>query len=96
MRHKGFDFPTPSMRYFLEITAAAKSLRQRRLVLDGELMIPAQPFDALQARLHPAPSRIEGHLTSLKRHRLPSTFCRQRRKSTSRRATRRAAPEKLF
>jgi ATP-dependent DNA ligase len=34
-------------------------LRRKRFVLDGELVIPGQPFDALQARLHPAASRIQ-------------------------------------
>ncbi len=38
--------------------AAARSLPVARLVLDGELVIPDLPFDALQLRLHPAASRV--------------------------------------
>ena len=49
----------PLERYFPEIAAAAKALDRKRFVLDGELVIPGQPFDALQARLHPATSRAE-------------------------------------
>jgi ATP-dependent DNA ligase len=49
-------------RYFPEITAAFANLKPKRFVLDGELLIPignVLSFDALQARLHPAQSRID-------------------------------------
>jgi ATP-dependent DNA ligase len=39
--------------------AGVKALRHKRFVLDGELVIPEAPLEALQARLHPATSRIE-------------------------------------
>ncbi|HWE05615.1 MAG TPA: ATP-dependent DNA ligase, partial [Rhizomicrobium sp.] len=49
-------------RYFPEIAVALAALDARKLVLDGELLIPegkTLSFDALQMRLHPAQSRIE-------------------------------------
>lgn len=46
----------PLQRFFPEVAAAAQALP--RCVLDGELIIPGQPFDMLQARLHPAATRI--------------------------------------
>ena len=49
----------PLERFFPEMVAGLKALRRKRFVLDGELVIPDAPFDALQARLHPATSRIE-------------------------------------
>jgi ATP-dependent DNA ligase len=49
----------PLARYFPEITPAVAALPVARLVLDGELIIPKQPFDVLQLRLHPAASRIK-------------------------------------
>ena len=48
----------PLGRYFPEVVAAARELRVSRYVLDGELIIPDQPFDTLQLRLHPAASRV--------------------------------------
>ncbi|WP_419815575.1 ATP-dependent DNA ligase [Glacieibacterium sp.] len=48
-------------RYFPEITAMLARLPSQRFVLDGELLIDtdgALSFEALQARLHPAASRI--------------------------------------
>jgi ATP-dependent DNA ligase len=48
----------PLGRYFPEIVEAARSLPVTRFVLDGELVIPNQPFDLLQLRLHPAASRV--------------------------------------
>lgn len=48
-------------RYFPEIVALVAGIDQARLVLDGELILPVGDvlsFDALQARLHPAESRI--------------------------------------
>jgi ATP-dependent DNA ligase len=48
----------PLGRYFPEIVEAARSLPVARFVLDGELVIPNQPFDSLQLRLHPAASRV--------------------------------------
>ncbi|SFR80652.1 ATP-dependent DNA ligase [Sphingomonas jatrophae] len=51
----------PLTRYFPEVAAMLGRLRSDRFVLDGELLIPlgeTLSFDALQARLHPAESRI--------------------------------------
>ena len=51
----------PLTRYFPEIEALAGSLDEQRYVIDGELIIPiggVLSFDTLQARLHPAASRI--------------------------------------
>jgi ATP-dependent DNA ligase len=48
-------------RYFPEIVALIASVDRERFVLDGELILPVGDilsFDALQARLHPAESRI--------------------------------------
>jgi hypothetical protein len=48
-------------RYFPEIVAALLATRCDDYVLDGELILPMDgilSFDALQARLHPAESRI--------------------------------------
>jgi ATP-dependent DNA ligase len=52
----------PLTRYFPEMVAALRTLPVRKFVLDGELTIAVGQvlfFDALQARLHPAQSRIE-------------------------------------
>src|SRR3981081_2625479 len=51
----------PLTRYFPEIAAAAKALRAKRVVLDGEIAVPQGrvfSFDALLQRIHPAASRI--------------------------------------
>jgi ATP-dependent DNA ligase len=48
----------PLGRYFPEVVQAAMEWPIDRFVLDGELIIPDQPFDMLQLRLHPAPSRV--------------------------------------
>ena len=51
----------PLTRYFPEIVAVLAEIEAPRFVLDGELLVPAArhlSFDALQARLHPAASRI--------------------------------------
>src|SRR6187401_2645225 len=51
----------PLGRYFPEVVAGLTSLPQSCFVLDGELAIVTDgvfSFDALLARLHPAPSRI--------------------------------------
>lgn len=51
----------PLGRYFPEIVAAIATLAQDQLLLDGELVVPVGDhlsFDALQARLHPAATRI--------------------------------------
>src|SRR6267154_2495718 len=51
----------PLTRYFPEIVAAAKALRAKAFVLDGEIAVPAGrafSFDALLQRIHPAASRI--------------------------------------
>ena len=52
----------PLGRYFPEIVAMLAALPEQRFLLDGELIIPvgeALSFSALQARLHPAASRVE-------------------------------------
>ncbi|ODP36227.1 ATP-dependent DNA ligase [Sphingomonas turrisvirgatae] len=52
----------PLARYFPEMVAALRELPEQRFLLDGELVIPIGgrlSFDSLQARLHPAASRIE-------------------------------------
>ena len=49
----------PLGRYFPEIIEAAGTLPLSRFVIDGELIIPGQPFDTLQLRLHPAASRVQ-------------------------------------
>ncbi len=51
----------PLDRFFPEVVSLVAGLTARRFVVDGELIITldgALAFDALQARLHPAPSRI--------------------------------------
>lgn len=48
-------------RYFPEIVALAAAIDAPQFILDGELVLPigdVLSFDALQARLHPAASRI--------------------------------------
>ncbi|MGN6548343.1 MAG: ATP-dependent DNA ligase [Pararhizobium sp.] len=52
----------PLGRYFPEVLAALAATKEQRFILDGELILPAGDvlsFSALQARLHPAESRIE-------------------------------------
>ncbi len=52
----------PLGRYFPEIATMLAAVKADRFVLDGELILPigdVLSFDALQARLHPAASRIE-------------------------------------
>jgi ATP-dependent DNA ligase len=51
----------PLGRYFPEVVEMIASMKARKFVLDGELIIPvgdALSFEALQLRLHPAESRI--------------------------------------
>ncbi len=48
----------PLGRYFPEVVRSALAWPVARFVLDGELVIPGQPFDVLQLRLHPASSRV--------------------------------------
>jgi ATP-dependent DNA ligase len=48
-------------RYFPEVVEAVSSLASRRLVLDGEIVVPvdgALSFDDLLQRIHPADSRV--------------------------------------
>ncbi len=48
-------------RYFPEVIAVIAAINCEQFTLDGELILPVGDvlsFDALQARLHPAPSRI--------------------------------------
>jgi ATP-dependent DNA ligase len=52
----------PLSRYFPEVVEVFREVDCRAFVLDGELILPigdVLSFDALQARLHPAASRIE-------------------------------------
>ena len=51
----------PLARYFPEVVELLRAVKEKRFMLDGELIIPvgdALSFDALQFRLHPAESRI--------------------------------------
>jgi ATP-dependent DNA ligase len=51
----------PLARYFPDVAQMLRGLKERRFLLDGELIIPvgdALSFDALQLRLHPAESRV--------------------------------------
>jgi ATP-dependent DNA ligase len=51
----------PLTRYFPEVVEAARALRPKRFVLDGELVVPEGrtfSFDALLQRIHPAASRV--------------------------------------
>jgi ATP-dependent DNA ligase len=51
----------PLARYFPEVVALLASLKEKRFLLDGELIISVGDvlsFDALQLRLHPAESRV--------------------------------------
>jgi ATP-dependent DNA ligase len=52
----------PLTRYFPDVVAAARALKAKRFVLDGEIAVPhdgAFSFDALLQRIHPAASRIQ-------------------------------------
>jgi ATP-dependent DNA ligase len=52
----------PLTRYFPEIAQAARKLKAKAFVLDGEIVVPegrAFSFDALLQRIHPAASRVE-------------------------------------
>ena len=49
-------------RYFPEIVAMIAAVPEEKFILDGELIVPVGAilsFDALQARLHPAQSRVD-------------------------------------
>src|SRR5438105_8642058 len=46
----------PFARYFPELVDAVRSLPERRLVLDGEIVGP--DFDALLKRIHPAARHV--------------------------------------
>jgi ATP-dependent DNA ligase len=51
----------PLGRYFPDVVEAMRSLRARRFVLDGEIVVPVGEsllFEELQLRLHPAASRV--------------------------------------
>lgn len=51
----------PMTRYFPEVVPAFRTLRQNRVVLDGELIVVGAnglDFGALQQRIHPADSRV--------------------------------------
>ncbi len=52
----------PLTRYFPELVEALQSVRAKRFVLDGEILIPINgnpSFDDLLMRIHPAASRVE-------------------------------------
>ena len=49
----------PLERYFPEVAEGLGGLAEEDFVLDGEIVIPGQPFETLQLRLHPAASRVE-------------------------------------
>jgi ATP-dependent DNA ligase len=52
----------PLGRYFPEIVAAIQKLALKKIVLDGELVVPLEDrlsFEELQMRLHPAASRVK-------------------------------------
>jgi ATP-dependent DNA ligase len=49
-------------RYFPEVVAAARALREKSFVLDGEIVVPVRgqfSFDDLLQRIHPAASRVK-------------------------------------
>ena len=51
----------PMTRYFPELLPAIRGLREKQLVLDGEIVVVAREgldFGALQQRVHPADSRV--------------------------------------
>jgi len=51
----------PLQRYFPELVEALKAVLPERIIIDGEIILPSErglDFDALQARIHPAASRI--------------------------------------
>jgi len=51
----------PLDRYFPDVVAVLRAVSMSQFILDGEIVVPmgdALSFSALQARLHPAPSRI--------------------------------------
>jgi ATP-dependent DNA ligase len=51
----------PLTRYFPDVVAAVRSLKAKRFVLDGEIVVPdgkVFSFDALLQRIHPAASRV--------------------------------------
>src|SRR5690348_3223623 len=51
----------PLARYFPEVLDIFRATRERKFLIDGELIIPvgdALSFEALQLRLHPAESRV--------------------------------------
>src|SRR5574338_298841 len=52
----------PLGRYFPEVLKALGQVKEKKFVLDGELIIPLEDrlnFEALQMRLHPAESRVQ-------------------------------------
>ncbi|HET7467240.1 MAG TPA: ATP-dependent DNA ligase [Candidatus Dormibacteraeota bacterium] len=51
----------PMTRYFPELIAPLRTLREQKVVLDGELIVAGEDgldFGALQQRIHPAESRV--------------------------------------
>ena len=51
----------PLGRYFPELVAAFRSLKQKEFIIDGEIVVPVEgrlSFDDLLLRIHPAESRI--------------------------------------
>ncbi|HEX8171262.1 MAG TPA: ATP-dependent DNA ligase [Thermoanaerobaculia bacterium] len=61
----------PLARYFPEIVEAARALKQKEFVLDGEIVVPVEgtlSFDDLLLRIHPAESRIRKLAASTPAH----------------------------
>ena len=52
----------PLTRYFPELVEAARGLKAKKFVIDGEIVVPSDgafSFDALLQRIHPAQSRVQ-------------------------------------
>jgi ATP-dependent DNA ligase len=52
----------PLGRYFPDVVEAIRSVRAKRFILDGEIVVPvgdSLSFEELQLRLHPAASRVQ-------------------------------------
>ena len=52
----------PLTRYFPELVDAARGLKAKKFVIDGEIVVPSDgafSFDALLQRIHPAQSRVQ-------------------------------------
>lgn len=84
----------PLDRYFPELVAALREMPERRFVVDGEIVLPIGgilSFEALQARLHPAASRIARLSQELRRNWLCSIASRSATRFSSTARWKRAA-----